>query len=160
MLTSRSSVTNFTITRNPGDENLLFQKPWLEACFKKSKDRLVIVSSAIKMSVSNFMFLVFMSHQLVLNGNVFSLKYVCYFFVFFLTLYLFFQDLLFQLGIIHLAKVCNPYIVVNIMFFLTPSIVDFNKAWFLLVLKLIPFGFQMTPCVFFVWTNKIKHGQW
>jgi len=47
-----------------------FKSPGLKLVLE-SKDRLVIVSSAIKMSVSNFMFLVFMSHQLVLNGNVF-----------------------------------------------------------------------------------------
>ncbi len=69
MLTSGSSLTNFTITRNPGDENL---------CYFKNPGSTLVLESCVRlfnftqMAVSNLMFLVFLCHELVLNGEVVS----------------------------------------------------------------------------------------
>lgn len=69
---SGSSFTNSTITRNPGDENLCYFKTPGSTLVLKSSVKIVDCATLLKMAVSNLMFLVFLCHELVLNGEVVS----------------------------------------------------------------------------------------
>lgn len=67
---SGSSLPNFTLTRNPGDENLCYFKTPDSTFVLESSVWLLIVQALLKMAIASLVFVVLLCYQLVLNGEV------------------------------------------------------------------------------------------